>query len=692
MRFSRLGIAAAAATAFFAARADAVGTRTFELDSLDKLSGGDLKGVSVSSDGSVRAGWTLGNAPLPDTSAVWSLLALRDAVLVGATDGKVFRVAADSVTVFADTKAGAVTSLVQTPNGTIYAGTMPEGKIFKIAQNKADVFATLPDVNHIWALALDKTKTALFAATGPEGRVFRVAPDGSASVYLQTQEPNLVSIAVADNGDVYAGSFGKGLLYKITAPGRATVIYDFPGDTNIEVRAVAPTKSGSLYVVANEHSEPPEPPKRSPTAGRTPAAPTTGTHPKPGKGSLYRFDVAGRPERMMHHDEFHYLSLAIDEGGQAYVGTAAEGRVYTVDDAHVVALVADTEERQIGALLVTGGAVGPHGVRTATAGYVAGSDPAVVHRILGHGGPDAVWTSKAFDAGLRARFGQLSWRASGPLELSTRTGNTAVPDGTWTQWSAPLTGPANVTSPPGRFVQVRARWTRDPNATLADVLLPFVTENVRPVVLEVGAQPKAGAARETKEGLPASGGEPPKHDSVMKVTWKVDNPDNDALRYRVAFRREGQNLWRDVVRPDEVLTKSEVEWDTLALPEGKYRVRVEASDEIANPQDTAQRHALESPPVLIDNTPPVFRTLGMTGRRLNAHVVDGVGPLVRVELAVDGKLEWHPLPPSDGVFDTADEQVSTDVSALVPAGSHIVAVRAFDAGGNAVVQEIESTP
>ena len=45
---------------------------------------------------------------------------------------------------------------------------------------------------------------------------------------------------------------------------------------------------------------------------------------------------------------------------------------------------------------------------------------------------------------------------------------------------------------------------------------------------------------------------------------------------------------------------------------------------------------IDSPPVLVDNTPPVFKTLGVQGRRLRAEVVDGLGPIARVEAAVDG--------------------------------------------------------
>jgi hypothetical protein len=686
MRASWLRLISVVVAVAWAHDASAVGTRTFELDTIEKLSGGDLKGTSVSSDGVIRAGFTLGSVPIPNTSALWCAHRLADgSILVGVTDGRVMRIAADQASLYADTKSAAVTSLAAGPGGVVYAGTIPDGKIFKVSQGKADLFATLPDVQNIWALAYDAPRGSLYAAVGPEGRIFRVGADGSASVYLSTDETNLVSLAVAPNGDLYAGSYGRGLLYHVTGPGHASVVYDFPGDTHTEVRSIEVFKS-DLFVVDNEYTEPPDAIRRSAVMGRVPAGATTAARPKPGKGALYRFDSQRRPEKLMHHDEFQYMSLAVDDSGLPYVGTGLDGRVYSVNDAHVVTLEADTDERQVGALLLWGGG------KTPVSGYVASSDPSVVHRILGRGGPDSTWTSRTYDTGLRAKFGHLSWRANGGLELSTRTGNTATPDATWSVWSHPIAPAGMIPSPPARYVQVRARWTGQAATELSDILVPFVTENVRPIVLEVGAQPRTGSARDSKEGLPSSGSEPPKHDNVLKLTWKVDNPDNDQLRYRVTFRREGQNLWRDVVRPDEVLTKSEVEWDTAALPEGKYRVRVEASDEIANPPETVQKHALESPPVVVDNTPPVFRNLALTGRRLRAHIVDGVGPIARVELTVDGKLEWRPLAAADGVYDSADEEVDSDVSSLVPPGSHIVAVRAFDSMGNAVVQEVESTP
>jgi hypothetical protein len=670
-------LALASASVFFAHDADAVGTRTFTLDTLEKLSGGDLKGVAVASDGTVHAGLTLSSTPVTDATSVFSLLVLKDgSVLIGTSpNGKVFKVQGENVSLFADTGALAVTALVEAANGSIYAATMPDGKIYKILQGKADVFATLQDTSHIWALIPDKTKTGFYAGTN-DGKIMRIEPSGQSSVYMKTDEPHIVSLAMSDNGELYAGSSGKGLLYKLTGVGRATVLYDFPGE---EVKAIAVGKNGVVWAIGNEYGEAPEAPKRSPVAGRVQSGGSSGgAKAKPGKGQLVRFDTQGRPEKMLSASEFHYMSLTLDEKGNPYVGTGAEGRVYTVDENHVTQLVADTDERQIGALAMNG----PTHVLVA-------SDPLVVHRVTAHGGPDAVWTSKVLDCGLRAHFGTLSWRSTGPLELSTRAGNSATPDATWSAWSPALATPGKVTSAPGRYVQVRARFSRDPNAVLTEVQLPFVTDNLRPVVTEVSAAQKGVLARDSKEALASSGGEPPKHDATVKLSWHVENPDQDQLRYRVAFKKEGSNVWRDVLKPEESLTKAEYEWDTVALPEGKYRVKVEASDELANPPADVQKHDLTSETFTVDHTPPTL-TLALAGRKLKAHAVDGVSPIARVEIAVDGKSEWRPLGPADGMFDSPDESVDADVSSIVPPGSHLVTVRAFDLAGNQISRETDA--
>jgi outer membrane protein assembly factor BamB len=659
----------------FVPSARAVGTRAFDLDTLDELSGGDLKGAMVDSLGHVRAGFDLGALPLGEASSIWSALVQKDgSVLLGTGNtGKVFRVAGGQVLPYADTAQLAVTSLVAGFGGAVFAATIPNGRIFRLDGRTAAPFVDLQGADHVWALAFDAKQNALFAATGPHGKIFRIDAGGHAQTYFECDEPHLVSVVLGPDGALYAGSSGKALLYRIAAPGRATVVFDLPGE---ELKALAFGPKGILYAASNEYGELPDIPKRS--GGQTPAAPVAAPRPKPGKGTLTRFDETGKPERLLRREDTHFVSLAVGDDGRPYVGTGADGRVYSVDEAHTSMLVADTDERQVGAMVLAGGKR-----------FVATSDPAVFHEVRGIGGADSVWTSKVLDAGVRARFGRLSWRATAALELSTRTGNTQSPDKTWSEWTEPLLVPGKVQSPPARFVQIRARFSRDASAVLSQVLLPFVTDNLRAVVTAVDAQPR-NATPAVKDGaVPSSGGEPERHSSTIKLSWRVDNPDGDSLRYRLAYRFDGQTVFRDITRPDDWLTKTEYEWDTSSLPEGPYRVRVEATDELVNPPDRALRHALESAVILVDNTPPVFRTLVADGRRVHGDAVDGVGPIARIDVTVDGRTEWHPFLPTDGVFDEAVEAFDFDVSALAGKGNHLLAVRAFDEAGNFVVRSLE---
>ena len=674
-------VALFALAALSASPAGAVGPRTFQIDALEDFKGGDFTATSVDSNGNLRAGLSLGNVPIKDANSVWSHVVLADGtVLLGTgNDGKVFKVSNGQVSVAATTGQIGASAMVTAWGGDVIVGTFPEGKLYKLPGGKGDgkdaaKFADLPDgTEDVWALAYDEKNKVVYAATGPEGKVFRVDSAGKAQVYFDSDESHIVSLALDASGTLYAGSNGKGLLYKITGPGRASVLHDFDAD---DVKAIAVKSDGSVFAIANKYTESFAPPRRNKTA---PAANTAAKPGKPGKGQLVRFGKDGIAEKMLDDNDTHYVTLTIGDDGQPYVDTGAEGRVYSVDDTHLSRLVADTEERQVGALVMSG-----------KKKFLATSDPVVFHEVKGVAGADAVWTSKVLDAGLRATFGRLAWRANGQVEVETRTGNTDTPDTTWNPWSKALGAPGDVSSPPGRYVQMRVRFGKDASAVVRELALSFITDNARAIVTSIDAVAKGQPRGPIKTGIVASGADTPKADHKIKITWKVDNPDLDELRYRLHYRIEGQSTWRSVLKPGEKLTRSDYEWDVSALPEGTYRIKVEATDEMANPPDKVTSHSLESATVLVDTTAPVFKALSIAGRQLKGQVVDGIGPIARIEVSIAGSDEWRPLAAADGVLDEADETFDANIAALVPAGSHLLAVRAFDQAGNVVMRDIEA--
>lgn len=680
-RFLLLGAAGILSTMLTAHPAAAVGTRTFDLSNIDDLSSGDLTNVSVDSRGQVRPGFALGKTPVTDAQTAWgSVLLPNNAILIGTgNEGKIIRVADGKVEVAATTGQMAVTSLVMAFGGDVIAGSFPNGKLYRLpkGEGKGDAakeFGTAVEgVEYIWALAYDEKSKSLYAATGPEGKILRYDESGKAQVHLDVEDPHVVSLALSPDGkQLYAGTSGKALLYRIDAPGRGVVMQDLDGD---DVSTIAVAKDGTVWASTNRYGGSFSLPGRSGGTGQP--GPGSVRPSRGGEGTLYRFQN-GVAESMLESKRGHITSISLADDGTPYVGLGAEGRVMTVNDDHLERVVADTEERSISSLVMSG-----------KRRYLIGSDAVVVHDIKGEGGTDAVWTSKVMDAGLPAEFGQLSWRGNGTVEVETRTGNTLEPDATWSPWSKALTTPGKPGSPKGRYAQIRARFAKDPAATFGEVRFAFVTDNVRAVITSVNAEGRAQRSGRLQQGLQPSGGKAPKPSNSVSLRWDVDNPDKDELRYRVFYRQEGQTQWREAMKPTDIFTKTDFDWDTTSLPEGLYRIRVEATDELVNPPEKITKHALESGLVLVDNTPPVFKSLDLKGGKLTGEVTDGLGPIMRIEIALAGSDDWRPLFPADGIFDEASEKIAVDVSTIIPAG-RLAGIRAYDQAGNSVSKELEA--
>jgi hypothetical protein len=657
----------------------AVGTRRFELTRGKDFEGGDLQGVAIDSTGRLYAGLNLGRVAIGDAQSIWSALARPDGSLLLGTgnEGKLLEVKGGVVKVLAESKALVIPSLISAWASDVLVATMPSGEIMRLKGGALTPFVKLEGAQHVWQLAYDEGAGVVYAATGPEGKLFRIDQKGAAQVYFDAEEEQLMSLALRRQARgpaiVYAGASDKAKLYEIKAPGRATVLYDFE---STEVRALAVGKAGELYAIANQIKAGSQIPSSDEGGG-------SGDSRTKGKGVLFRFAPDGSPEQLFENSREHFVSLVVGDDGRPYVGTGVEGRVYSVDDAHNDVLVADTEERQVGSLLLVG-----------KQRFVMASDPAVLHPVRGVGGNDSLWTSKPLDAGLRAQFGRLSWTSSGSLELSTRSGNTQEPDDTWSEWSPPLTAPGASQTPPGRYVQVRARWNRDAAATLSDVTLPFLTDNLRAVVGSIDVDQRKEDDGGGDGDLQSSGGPiTDEASSTIKLKWKVDNPDSDELRYRLQYTAaEGAPHWLDILEPRTTLTKTSYDWDTSDLPEGRYRIRVQASDEISNPPGRVKRHELESPVVTVDNTPPVITALEATGRQVRGSAVDGVGPIARIELSVAGSGQWVPFYPRDGIYDQPREDFDVDVSSLSPAGRVLISVRVYDQANNFVVRHVTLSP
>jgi len=125
-------------------------------------------------------------------------------------------------------------------------------------------------------------------------------------------------------------------------------------------------------------------------------------------------------------------------------------------------------------------------------------------------------------------------------------------------------------------------------------------------------------------------------------------------------------------------------WDTAAVPDGTYWIRVVASDGDANPSDPREAESV-SRPFVVDNTPP---ELVLDRRRSDADpppsqvtVFEATTYITSAEFRVDGG-EWLAAVAGDGIFDGQYEAIALD-EARLPEGAHGIEVRVRDAAGNA---------
>ena len=209
---------------------------------------GRLSGLSLSVDGTLQPGPSLRWDAALNQPAFWNMVLAPDGSVYAATghQGKVFRITPDG-------KASAIWNAPQSEifalcvdrKGRVYAASSPNGGLYRIEQGTAEEIWRSP-AKYIWAL-LAAPDGSLYAATGEPARIYRIRPDAGSELFYDTGQGNVTALAMGANGHIYAGTDPNGLLYEISAPNQGTIIYD---SSLPEISAIAVDPNGTLYAAA----------------------------------------------------------------------------------------------------------------------------------------------------------------------------------------------------------------------------------------------------------------------------------------------------------------------------------------------------------------------------------------------------------------------------------------------------------
>jgi hypothetical protein len=689
--------------------------RIWVTDSTSDFSAGVAHGVSAAAGGFLRL--SRHAQRMPGVAAPTILCAVEEksgAVVLGTGDeGKVFRQERGrEATILATLPEKEVTALAVGPDGAVYAATSPHGKIYRIEKGRFTVYAD-PKAEFLWALAF--SGRVLYAGAGAPAKIFRIEGAGSVTEYLNVQDDHVRCLLVDRRGRLWAGTSGKGRILRAEGPGRAVTIHD---SAKPEISALAQGPGDEIWAAAASarpaaggggppRAAPPKEKRTEPavsgdggasvtvTVSASPAGP-----PLPlasgsaGESSeLYEIAPDDSVATVWNSEEELVYSIEPDaHAGGVFLGTGPRGRLYFVQD-RVVSLAQSFDEKRVLVMM-------PDAAVTDSAAGLYRFEPALA----------GDYVSAVKDTGRVSRFGAFRAEALVPPEASLgfafRSGNSAVPDATWSGWSAVArsTTLAAIPAPAGRFLQWKAQLaSKDAGISprIQRVECAFRNRNSSPRVESVSALP-AGVVEGTlaaasaipydesetesiftgldEKALPPAAGKTRRR-GFLTIVWKASDPDSDELAYELEFRPEGAPRW---VPMRKNLKATRFAFDSSVLPDGRYRFRVTASDAGMNPDDP-RTDSRASDPVVIDNTPPSIEVISAEKGRVRLRITDASSPLSLVEWSVDAGA-WIRAVSDDGMTDSPSESYTI---ALKPEtrGAFLL-VHASDAAGNVVSRSI----
>ena len=635
--------------------------KTWVLDKGEDWLKGKLDGTVVATDGTVTLGYHAKTLYNPEeTVGAFCLLPSSDGSLLVGTIGpaRLMKVDADGRK---EVKAeisdeASVTAIVKAPDNSIWFATAPSGKVFRLASENEKPEQICSVNATVWAIAFFDDGTAVLA-TGPEGKVLTISK-GVKEPKLLVQLPDRHALALAKgiDGGIFVGTTPRGKVYRLSPDGKVETVFEAPQNP---VQALAVDKKGNLYV---------------------------GTS---GSAIVYLIAPDGSWKELRKFTPERHIMAMVGLDNGVIVATGSPGKLYRLTSDGVATWLYDSEQTHLLSVAVSGDAI---------CVIPSGSGEVVAL----HRNSEGIYSSPILDAGQIARWGVLRFIADVPegaqVLVQARSGNTAYPDSTWSDWTPPVSvSESPLTCPPARYLQLRF-LLRTSDTQKAPVL-----KRVSVVYFPKNQPPKL-TVQEPTAGTVLSG--------KVTIRWRGEDPDRDRLSYEVFYSSDNGKTWHQIregttqpaqpqqqkqegkqegqeskpesqlqqSQPGGATTASSVNWDTAKVSDGVYWLKVIASDRISNPDDPQTSEQIIAP-VIVDNTPPILGTYAVKreSNKLLVPAYDNTS-VGSAEYRAEGD-EWIAATCQDGVFDQPYEVLIIDLSKL-PANVEAVEVRVRDSAGN----------
>ena len=655
---------------------------------------------------------------------IWGIQQTPDEKIYVATgpNGKLFEIEAEKkpVAVLATDETNLL-ALISDGKDLLYIGTDPNGLIYRFNRKTKESFVMFdaPE-SEISTLVLDG-KGNLYVGTaeaveqgakpGVDEKAGRPEPAGGTPVPATPREepkppvkpePNPQEPPAIPKADAEATRRVGVLTHRVFLSTSETVGEYTHRTVNNQIYFLVDNPA------AGDKKKPAPGPTSKPSAPTAPITTLTPEvevppQPKPQGSAIYKIDPEGFVTEIFRQPVL-VLSM-LEQNGNLLVGTGSDGLVYQVNPiTEETVVLAKLESKQV--LSMSKLADGTTLIGSANVGRIS--------KLSDGFATEGTFTSPVLDAAQISRFGKIHLHGTLPentsLTISARSSNLqdAAKAG-WSPWSDEVAAKdyMQLSAPSARFFQYRLTLkSTDPKATpsIDEIDMAYQMPNIAPNVKSI----KIGSAASAIAGAIASGSSPgtggssaatgastnvpaiPSADisRYQTINWEADDANGDALIYSVYFRSSTKSPW--ILLKDK-LAENHLDWDTKLVSDGRYEVKVVASDANSNPPGTGKTGSRTFSNLVIDNTPPVIGDVSAAVKAgvatIKAKAVDRVSIVAAMEYTIDSSTDWQLVLPSNKIFDSPEASVEL-VLAKLSAGAHQITLRATDAKGNQAFETV----
>jgi len=643
---------------------EAAKVKQFNKQEFNDFQKGNFQNVSVDSEGRLLLGPKTRNLAGPDEEFYFSAAAAKNGDLYVGTghNAAVYRIdgAGKSEMIFKGEQLD-VYALLVTANGDVIAGTSPNGRVLRIGKDKKVSELFNPDEKFIWDLKEDGMGNVI-CALGNTGAVYSIHKTGEVENIFTAEDSHISSLYIGPDNSILAGSGDRGILYEIKNR-KTKALFDSPLE---EIKGITTDNEGNIYFAAVRSFLTPKVSKEIEIGPLFSKKESEEEEKIKEKSILYCLQPDGSVEALWSSTEELIYALYFDPAAQAIIiGTGNSGRVYRVNKNGSFSQVYENDSAQVFRIVAN------------SKGYVLiTNNTAGITQVENGLNASGTYYSEILDAGIQSRFGRIAWNAElgkqTTVSFSVRLGNSDNPDKSWTSWSAPFSDPDNssINLNGYRFLQTKIVLNSSiPSETpfLNGYRIYYLENNLKPQISQI-------TIRKAAEKPPVPDSNPPK--KYLHLSWLASDPNQDRLNFSLFLQKLPGGEW---VRIRDKIAEDWQYLDTELFEDGKYLLKVQASDAQDNPPAESKSAVKISSPFIIDSTAPVMTGFLTNGGSISFTVSDESSVLAMVVYSLDGK-EWFPIFPEDTIIDSKSEKFNFSLAGR--RDSRVLFIKASDEFNN----------